>query len=190
MNFGRATLGKYLVFSILGVIIGGGLMLFIAFSGKGEALATPMLVISGLILLGMFAFILYILLVKNKSVRQASPQERQAALQFQPQPGKAALYIFRDQFVGFARGLETVLDGQRLSQTRGYRFMRLDLEPGRYTLSGDKSCTALSIDLGPDQVLLLEQELLMNSFSTSYAYKPHPDTPHTRARIAKLKMLA
>lgn len=183
MQFGRATLPKYIPFIIVGAVLGmiGALTL------RGTAGAIFM----GLCFLGMlglFGFVAWVLLVKNKAANVASDTEKQQALQFSPVPGKGVLYLYRAQLVGLLAGLDVTLDGRNIGQTRGFSFFRLELEPGRHVLAGAAHCEPLEFNIDAGQVLLIEQEMTMGAVKGGYLYKISADDAHTRANIAKGKL--
>ncbi|ANP47255.1 hypothetical protein [Candidatus Viadribacter manganicus] len=72
----------------------------------------------------------------NRNVAQATPQEREQALTFAPVAGKGVLYIFRNQFVGRAVGINVLIDGREVAQLKSPRFTRLLLTPGSHRLAG------------------------------------------------------
>ena len=59
----------------------------------------------------------------NRKVTDANVDQRTEALRFAPVPGKAALYVFRSQFVGRAVGINVLVDGRETAPstaTAGY----------------------------------------------------------------------
>lgn len=75
-------------------------------------------------------------LATNRRVPDAAPEVRTHALTFAPEPGKAALYVLRTQFVGKAVGVNVVVDGREVAQIKSPRFTRVLLAPGAHRLSG------------------------------------------------------
>ncbi|MDR0735982.1 MAG: hypothetical protein LBF51_03975 [Zoogloeaceae bacterium] len=63
-------------------------------------------ILAMLMLLGALGCIVWVLLVRNKKTFIASPQQKQAALAFQPVAGKGVLYLFRFQSDGLLAGLD------------------------------------------------------------------------------------
>jgi hypothetical protein len=72
----------------------------------------------------------------NRKVTQATFQQRDEALTFAPVAGKAVLYVFRNQFVGRAVGINVLIDGQEVAQLKSPRFTRVLLNPGAHRIAG------------------------------------------------------
>lgn len=72
----------------------------------------------------------------NRQVAEATFQQRDEALQFTPVAGKAALYVFRNQFVGRAVGINVLIDGREAAQLKSPRFTRIWLTPGTHRVAG------------------------------------------------------
>jgi hypothetical protein len=68
----------------------------------------------------------------NRKVTDATPQQRTAALAFAPDAGKAALYVYRTQFIGKAVGVNLDIDGRQAAQIKSPRFTRIALAPGAH----------------------------------------------------------
>lgn len=75
-------------------------------------------------------------LMSNRKVADAAPEARTAALTFTPDAGHAALYIFRDQFLGKAVGVNVEIDGKPVAQLKSPRFTRILVAPGAHRVSG------------------------------------------------------
>ena len=64
-----------------------------------------------------------------------APQERDAAVKtFTPTPGKANLYVFRDEAAGAPKPLTVRLDGKLLGNTQGKTFLFAQVDPGQHRL--------------------------------------------------------
>jgi hypothetical protein len=72
----------------------------------------------------------------NRKVADATPEQRTEALKFAPEAGKAALYVFRNQFVGRAVGVNVMIDGREVAQLKSPRFTRILLTPGAHRIAG------------------------------------------------------
>ena len=117
--YGLAALAGLVLYSVLRSVLGGELMLVVALIG---------LVVGGVIVFRN--------LQTNRKVAEATPQQRTEALSFAPAPGKAVLYIFRNQFVGRAVGLNVLIDGREVAQLKSPRFTRILLTPGAHRIAG------------------------------------------------------
>lgn len=117
--YGLAAIAGLFVYFVLRSVLGGELMLVVALIG---------LVVGGVIVFRN--------LQTNRKVSEATPQQRAEALTFTPAPGKAVLYIFRNQFVGRAVGLNVLIDGREVAQLKSPRFTRILLTPGSHRIAG------------------------------------------------------
>lgn len=185
---GRATLWKFLAVLAIGSCFG------LWFSSKlRHADMASIAIVVGLALLlslAIMGYAVWVLVTRNKKTIAASPQQKYEALKFQPTPGKGVLYVFRHQAVGLLAGMDLVLDGQFAGQTRGYSFYRLEVEPGKHQLSGDKRCPAsLEVEVAADQVVFIEQELVMGALNMSYRYLVREGTKATQEKLRKGQMM-
>jgi hypothetical protein len=114
-----AGLGGLVVYFVLRSLLGGEIMFVVALIG---------LVIGGVIVFRN--------LQTNRKVADATPEQRREALTFAPVAGKAALYVFRNQFVGRAVGVNVLIDGREVAQLKSPRFTRILLTPGAHRIAG------------------------------------------------------
>lgn len=117
--YGLAVLAGLVGYFILRATLGGELMIIV-----------------GLLLLVVFGVIVARNLGTNRKVAQASFQERDEALKLAPVAGKAVLYVFRNQFVGRAVGINVMIDGREVAQLKSPRFTRVLLSPGTHLIAG------------------------------------------------------
>lgn len=117
--YGLAGLAGLILYVVLRTLLGGDVMLVLA--------------LVGLVAVGV---IVYRNLQTNRKVTQATPEQRAEALRFAPVAGKTALYIYRNQFVGRAVGLNVLIDGREVAQLKSPRFTRLVLTPGAHRIAG------------------------------------------------------
>lgn len=117
--YGAAILVGMLVYFVLRALLGGEIMFIVALIG---------LVVGGVIVFRN--------LKTNRQVTEASPEQRAEALAFTPVTDKAALYIYRNQFVGKAVGLNVLIDGRAVAQLKSPRFTRIVLTPGAHRIAG------------------------------------------------------
>lgn len=117
--YGLAVLGGLAGYFVLRSLLGGDVMIVLALVGLAAA--------------GMIVFRN---LQTNRKVAEATFDQRDEALQFTSVAGKAALYIFRNQFVGRAVGVNVLIDGREAAQLKSPRFTRLLLTPGSHRIAG------------------------------------------------------
>ncbi|GAN00380.1 hypothetical protein U91I_04046 [alpha proteobacterium U9-1i] len=134
-------MARYLLLVIPAVLV--GLVLFgvlrqVFGSGFTTLLSLALLVVGGVIVFRN--------LQTNRKVADAQPEARAAALTFTPEPGKAALYILRTQFVGKAVGVNLQIDGRDVAQLKSPRFTRILLTPGAHHVAGYTGTTKKPAD--------------------------------------------
>ena len=149
---------------VYGLAIIGGLIVYGVLRATLGAEIVTLLSLVALVVVGV---IIYRNLQTNRKIADATPAERSAALAFTPEPGKAALYILRNQFVGRAVGINIEVDGKQITQLKSPRFMRLTLNPGPHRIlaymgTPDKKKPGEAVLEGnaqPGEVLILKTEI-------------------------------
>lgn len=117
--YGLAVLAGLVGYFILRSLLGGELVLIVA-----------------LIALAAGAVVVTRNLQTNRKVAEASFEQREEALRFTPVSDKGALYVFRNQYVGRAVGINVVVDGREAAQLKSPRFTRILLTPGTHRIAG------------------------------------------------------
>jgi hypothetical protein len=117
--YGLAVLGGLVGYFLLRSLLGGELMFIVALIG---------IVVAGVIVFRN--------LRTNRKVAEATFDQRDEALKFAPVAGKAVLYVFRNQFVGRAVGVNVLIDGREAAQLKSPRFTRILLTPGSHRIAG------------------------------------------------------
>ncbi len=117
--YGLAVLGGLVGYFILRSLLGGEIMFVVALIG---------IVAAGVIVFRN--------LRTNRKVAEATFDQRDEALKFTPVAGKAVLYVFRNQFVGRAVGVNVLIDGREVAQLKSPRFTRVLLTPGSHRIAG------------------------------------------------------
>lgn len=117
--YGAAVVVGLLVYGLLRAFLGGEIVM----------------------LLSLVAIVIVIVVISrnlrtNRKVAEATPAQRTEALALTPTPGKATLYIFRNQFVGRAVGINVLIDGREVAQLKSPRFTRILLAPGAHRIAG------------------------------------------------------
>lgn len=186
MNLGRASIPKYLLLTLIGAVAG----LFAFFLFRSAAWERGIMMLALLILVGFLIYVIWVLAFKNRATRVATPQQKQAALEFAAVADKGVAYVYRKQLVGLLVGLDVVLDGRQIGQTRGLRFYRLELEPGTHVLSGDRKCPEpLTFHIAAGEVRYIEQELVMGLVKGSYRYRQVTDLTQAQQAVYSCKLL-
>jgi hypothetical protein len=102
------------------------------------------------------------------------------------------VYVFRDAFYGKVAGLDVLVDGAPVGQTRGHTFYRLQLPPGEHLLisrnprDGSQHEHRLHADAG--SLLFLEQRVSMGMKSLRHEIVP-ADQRAATSRIRRCRLL-
>jgi hypothetical protein len=157
---------------------------------KGTAIGGVLNWLIALAIVGFIGFVVWQLMVKNKTIIKASPAEQAAALEFKAEQGQGVIYLYRKTYQGLIVGMDVVLDGAFVGQTRGYCFYRLVVQPGSHVLSGDSKCpNALNVSVAAGQVIYLEKIITATSNKMGYAYQIVSDATKAQKTIGGCKML-
>jgi hypothetical protein len=71
------------------------------------------------------------------SVPMASLEQDAQTKTFSVKPGKANIYVYRNESMGAAIKMDVSLDGKPVGQTAAKTFFALEVAPGKHTLQGD-----------------------------------------------------
>lgn len=128
----------------------------------------------------------------NRSVAHASAADEKEAKRCAPVSGQATVYVFRDAFIGKLAGLDVLLDGVPIGQTRGKTFYRLDLAPGEHVLAsrnprdGSQHEHRFRADAG--SLVFLEQRVSMGATTLRHEVVP-TESAAAMPRIQRCRML-
>ncbi|HEX8901712.1 hypothetical protein [Vitreimonas sp.] len=178
--YGLAALAGLVLYGVLRALLGFEIVMLLS-----------------LIVLGVVGVIVYRNLQTNRKIADATPAERSTALAFTPEPGKAALYILRNQFVGRAVGVNIEVDGKQITQLKSPRFMRLTLNPGPHRIvaymgTPDKKKPGEAVLEGnaqPGEVLILKTEIEPQMVGVTVKLTP-VELDRIRADFQKTRMVA
>jgi hypothetical protein len=116
-----------------------------------------------------------------------SPQEL-AAKRFEPVPGKAVVYVFRDA-VNFASVQAPIaLDGNQIGTSYGGTFFHVVVEPGPHRLAGmfgDTGSMQFSVQAG--QLYFIQQNVLVN-FGMVTSFFAAVDASEGRSRVSQYQL--
>lgn len=118
---------------VYGLAAIGGLVVYVLLRTVFGPEVVALLALVGLVVVGV---IIFRNLKTNRKVATATPEQRDEALRFEPVAGKAALYVFRNQFVGRAVGINVLIDGREVAQLKSPRFTRILLTPRAHRIAG------------------------------------------------------
>lgn len=129
------VMSKYIPAIVVGflvaVLVSGGLAFFFSSAGA-DAGYLPMMVGA---FLGVFTAYIMANLAGTKLGKAATPEQKQAVLDFRPEAGRALLIVYREGFVGKAAGMDLSVDDQFVAQLKSPRFTAISVSPGGHQLS-------------------------------------------------------
>jgi hypothetical protein len=118
---------RYLLLVGVAAIVG-----LVVFGAMRSMLGDGIVNLITLVIVAVCVVIVWRNLQLNRKVTDATPEQRTAALTFAPDAGKAALYVYRTQFIGKAVGVNLDIDGRQAAQIKSPRFTRIALAPGAH----------------------------------------------------------
>jgi hypothetical protein len=128
-------MSKYIPAIVVGflaaALVSFGLGAFVAASGADAGYLPSFL---GL-MVGAFAAYIMANLAGTRRAKAATPEQKQAVLDFRPEPGQALLIIFREGFVGKAVGMDLSVDDRFIAQIKSPRFTAVSVAPGGHKVS-------------------------------------------------------
>jgi hypothetical protein len=178
ITYGLAIIAGLVGYFVLRAVLGPEIMLALALIG---------LVVGGVIVFRN--------LQTNRKVTEATAQQRLEALAFTPVAGKAVLYVFRNQFVGRAVGINVMIDGREVAQLKSPRFTRIVLTPGAHRIAGYTGTNkkpadgeGLALNAVAGEVLVAKCEVEGQMVGVSVKFTPlTPDAGRVEAgKIAKM----
>lgn len=130
------VMSKYIPAIVVGflvaVLVSGGLAFFFLSAGA-DAGYLPMMVGA---FLGIFTAYIMANLAGTKLGKAATPEQKQAVLDFRPQfHDQALLIVYREGFVGKAAGMDLSVDDRFVAQLKSPRFTAISVAPGGHQLS-------------------------------------------------------
>jgi hypothetical protein len=147
-----------------------------------------------LMIVGMSGVVASIVGVRsaNRGVARAAATEEAEAKRCAPAADRATVYVFRDAYVGKVAGLDVLLNGAAIGQTRGKTFYRLQLAPGEHLLTsrnpqnGSQHEHRLRADAGA--LLFLEQRVSFGMMALRHEIVPTEQTAGT-SRVQRCRLL-
>lgn len=128
----------------------------------------------------------------NRNVSRAAAADEKEAKRFAPVADRATVYVFRDARLAKVAGLDVLLDGAPVGQTRGKTFYRLQITPGEHVLTsrnphdGSQHEHRMSGDAG--SVSFFEQRVGFGMTSLKHQMVP-ADAEKAATRIQRCRLL-
>ena len=99
-------------------------------------------------------------------VPMASPEQDTAAKQFRAEPGKAALYVYRNETFGAALKMPVVVDDMPVGETASKTYIYRSLTPGKHVVTAKtEGNSTVTIDARPGATYFVWQEVKMGMVS-------------------------
>jgi hypothetical protein len=128
----------------------------------------------------------------NRRVSRAAATEEAEAKRCAPVADRATVYVFRDANIGKVAGLDVLLNGTAIGQTRGKTFYRLQLPPGEHLLTSrnpqDGSQHEHRLQAGAGSLVFLEQRVRFGMMTLRHDIVPAEQAKAT-SRIKRCRLL-
>ena len=112
------------------------------------------------------ALVLVVLVGGCASVPMATPEQDAAARTFSVKPGKANIYVYRNETFGAAIKMAIVLDGKLMADTAANTYMVLEVAPGAHTvISKTENEPSVTVNAVAGRNYFLWQEVKMGAFA-------------------------
>lgn len=182
-------MARYLILVGIAVIVG-----MVVFGALGKLVGPEIVSLLSLAALVVAIVVVVRNLGTNRKVSDATPEARAQALTFTPEPGKAALYILRKQFIGKAVGVNVLIDGRAVAQIKSPRFIRVLLTPGAHVIGGytgtmKPPTDGLTITANAGEIIALLCEVEPGMIGSVVKFKPLT-LDAARADFAKTRMVS
>jgi hypothetical protein len=112
----------------------------------------------------LFALIIFplVLISGCASVQLAPPPEDAKAKEFKPSPGRANLYIYRNEMYGAAVSMDVLVNGKMIGSTSAKTYFLIDVPPGKHNIiSKAENDAALTVEATPNKSYFIWQEVKM-----------------------------
>lgn len=121
----------------------------------------------------------------------ASHQQDADAKKFIPlPPGKAAIYIYRNEWHSIGGAIPVLVNGEIIGETFGYSYFRLDLPPGKHTIiSQAEQLSVLKLTAEVGKTYFIWHSASIGSWSRAQAQLHLVDENTGRAGVAEGKLI-
>jgi hypothetical protein len=119
----------------------------------------------------------------------ASPEQDTAAKSFATKPGKANIYVYRNETMGAAIKMPVALNGKLVGDTASKTYMVIEVPPGKHTItSKTENDSAVTVDAAAGRNYFLWQEVKMG-FATARSNLQQVDENAGRAGVQECKLI-
>jgi hypothetical protein len=120
----------------------------------------------------------------------ATPDLDAAAKTFAVPPGKANIYLFRDEVLGGAIAMDVYLNGKLMGQTGPTTYFKFEVLPGRYSiLSKAENDSSIDVQAEAGRNYFVWQEVKMGMLYARNLLQ-QVDEQRGRAGVAQCKLIA
>ncbi len=123
------------------------------------------------------------------SVQMASPEQDNAAKTFAIKPGKANIYVYRNESLGAAIKMPVALDGRLVGDTAAKTYLVAEVAPGPHTVvSKTENDSSVTVSAVAGHNYFLWQEVKMGLMSARSNLQ-EVDEATGRAGVAECKLI-
>jgi len=140
-------------------------------------------------LLALGALIAVVLASGCASVPMASPEQDTAAKSFATKPGKANIYVYRNETMGAAIRMPVALNGKLVGDTASKTYMVLEVAPGKHTMTAKtENDSIVTVDAAAGRNYFLWQEVKMG-FAAARSNLQQVDETTGKAGVQECKLI-
>ena len=140
-------------------------------------------------MLALCALAVLVLASGCASVQMASPEQDTAAKSFAVKPGKANIYVYRNETFGAALKMPVALDGKQVGETASKTYFALEVNPGPHTvMSKTENESSVTLNAVAGRNYFLWQEVKMGLIS-GRSNLQEVDEATGKAGVAECKLI-
>lgn len=110
----------------------------------------------------LLALVISAALTGCASVPMGDPARDTALKTFQVAPGKAAIYVYRNESMGAAVKMDVLVNGENIGETAANTYLYKEVAPGKHTVASKAENTdTVEVELKPGSIAYLWQEVKM-----------------------------
>ena len=123
------------------------------------------------------------------SVQMASPEQDTVAKSFAVKPGKANIYVYRNETFGAAIKMPVALDGKLVGDTASKTYVFIEVDPGPHTVvSKTENDSSVTLNTVTGRNYFLWQEVKMGLMAARSNLQ-EVDEPTGKAGVAECKLV-
>ena len=139
--------------------------------------------------LALCALLVLVLASGCASVQMASSEQDTAAKSFAVKPGKAIIYVYRNETMGAALKMPVALDGKLMGDTASKTYLLLEVNPGQHTVvSKTENDSSVTLNTVAGRNYFLWQEVKMG-LMTARSNLQEVDEATGKAGVGECKLV-